>query len=234
MLEGAPPHAACALERWSMKATAPARILIVDDHPVVRLGLRRAIEDSPTLTVCCEADSEAAALASLRRSRPDMAVVDLSLGQGNGLDLIRQLHDAVPDLPVLVLSIHDEALFAERALKAGARGYVMKQEPLERLVEAIGRVLAGQIAVSERIAQTVLERMVHEPPAPAGRLGGLTDREFEVFELIGRGLGTATIARDLGVSVKTIETYRSNIKTKLGLNDANGLTRYATSWVERL
>jgi DNA-binding NarL/FixJ family response regulator len=217
-----------------MTATSPARILIVDDHPVVRLGLRRAIEDSPFLTVCCEADSEAAALQSLRRSRPDLAVVDLSLGQGNGLDLIRQLHDALPDLPVLVLSIHDETLFAERALKAGARGYVMKQEPLEQLVEAIERVLAGQIAVSERIAQTVLERVTRQPTAPAGHLGGLTDREFEVFELIGRGLGTADIARALGVSVKTVETYRAGIKVKLQLKDAVGLTRYATSWVEQL
>lgn len=217
-----------------MKSKSPARVMIVDDHPVVRLGLRRLIDEEPSMTVCCEADSEAAALAHVRRSRPDLALVDLSLGEGNGLDLIRMLHDAAPDLPVLVLSIHDEALFAERALKAGARGYVMKQEPIERLVEAIQRVLAGRIAVSDRIEQTVLERVTHEVPATTGRLGGLTDREFEVFELIGRGLGTAAIAGRLGVSVKTIETYRSNIKTKLRLKDAIGLARYATSWVERL
>lgn len=212
--------------------SAPVRILIVDDHPIVRLGIRQMIAADPHLTVCGEAESGREAL-QLVASKPDLAIVDLSLEDGHGLELIRRLREAVPDLRVLVLSMHDEALFAERALRAGARGYIMKQEAIGGLVHAIREVLSGRVFVSKRMSQRLLER-VGQPSAPGDPLGNLTDRELEVFELIGRGLSTAAIADRLDVSIKTVETYRSNIKTKLDLKDATDLIRFATAWTERL
>ena len=152
----------------------------------------------------------------------------------NGLELIKQIHDFFPDVPVLVLSMHDEALFAERALKAGARGYIMKQEAIGGLIGAIRQVVAGRIYVSGRVSQEVLQRLGQGAMGQGARLGTLTNRELEVLELIGRGLATAEIANQLRVSVKTIETYRSNVKAKLNLKDSNELIRYATSWIERL
>lgn len=214
--------------------SSPARILVVDDHPIVRLGIRQMISAEPSLSICCEADSAKTALECASRSKPDMAIVDLSLEDGNGLDLIRALRQAIPELPVLVLSMHDEALFAERALRAGARGYIMKQEAIDGLVRAIQQVLSGKICVSDRIAQNVLERLGRDGFSTGSRLGNLTDRELEVFEMVGRGLSTAAIADRLKVSIKTIETYRSNIKTKLNLEDATDLIRHAATWVERL
>ncbi len=222
-----------ARESMSADSAAPVRILVVDDHPIVRLGIRQMIAVEPRLTICGEADSANAAL-ELARSKPDLAVVDLSLEDGSGLELIRSLREAAPEMRVLVLSMHDEALFAERALRAGARGYVMKQEAIDSLVYAIKEVLAGRLFVSKRMSQQLLERLGHDATVVAGRLGNLTDRELEVFELIGRGLSTAAIAERLGVSVKTIETYRSNIRTKLDLKDATDLIRFAATWIERL
>lgn len=213
---------------------SPARILVVDDHPIVRLGIRQMIGADPGLSVCCEAESARAALQLAEQSKADLAIVDLSLGDVSGLELIHQLHEVVPDLPVLVLSMHDEALFAERALRAGARGYIMKHEAIDGLVDAIRQVLSGRIYMSERMSQNILERVGHEELPSGGRLGNLSDRELEVFEMIGRGLSTAAIADQLGVSVKTIETYRSNIKNKLNLKDAADLIRFAATWTERL
>jgi DNA-binding NarL/FixJ family response regulator len=206
----------------------------VDDHPIVRLGIRQMIGADPGLSVCCEAESAKAALQLAEQSKADLAIVDLSLGDVSGLELIHQLHEVVPDLPVLVLSMHDEALFAERALRAGARGYIMKHEAIDGLVGAIRQVLSGRIYVSERMSQNILERVGREELPSGGRLGNLSDRELEVFEMIGRGLSTAAIAGQLGVSVKTIETYRSNIKNKLNLKDAADLIRFAATWTERL
>jgi DNA-binding NarL/FixJ family response regulator len=217
----------------STDSTTPVRILVVDDHPIVRLGIRQMIAAESHLTICGEAESAAAAL-ELVKSKPDLAIVDLSLEDGNGLELIRALREAAPDTRVLVLSMHDEALFAERALRAGARGFIMKQEAIGGLVHAIQEVLAGRLFVSERMSQNLLERFGHDGPAAGDRLGNLTDRELEVFELIGRGLSTAAIADRLDVSVKTIETYRSNIKSKLDLKDATDLIRFAATWTQRL
>jgi DNA-binding NarL/FixJ family response regulator len=210
------------------------RILIVDDHPIVRLGIRQMLAAERDLEVCGEAASADAAREFIERAAPDLAIVDLSLEQGSGLSLIRRLRESVPALPVLVLSMHDEALFAERVLRAGARGYIMKREAITGLVGAIRQVLSGRIYVSEHMAQTVLERLGQEGAAPDNPLATLTDRELEVFDLIGRGLNTAAIAEQLGVSIKTIETYRSNIKTKLNLKDATELIRFAATWAERL
>ena len=209
----------------------PLRILIVDDHPVVRLGLRQVITAEPDLSICCEAETAEAALELVRHDPPDLAIVDLSLGTVNGLELIKQFHDLFPTVPVLVLSMHDEALFAERALMAGARGYIMKQEAIGGLIGAIRQVVAGRIYVSGRVSQEVLQRLGQGAMGQGARIGTLTNRELEVLEQIGRGLATAEIADRLRVSVKTIETYRSNIKAKLNLKDANELIRYATSWI---
>jgi DNA-binding NarL/FixJ family response regulator len=210
------------------------RILVVDDHPIVRLGIRQMLAAERDLDVCGEAASADAAKQFIESTPPDLAIVDLSLEQGTGLDLIRTLRESSPALPVLVLSMHDEALFAERVLRAGARGYIMKREAITGLVGAIRQVLSGRIYVSEHMAQTVLERLGHDGAAPHNPLATLTDRELEVFDLIGRGVSTAAIAEQLAVSVKTIETYRSNIKTKLNLKDATDLIRFAATWTERL
>ena len=210
------------------------RILIVDDHPIVRLGIRQMLAAESDLEVCGEAESAEVARQLIRTAHPDLAIIDLSLAAGTGLDLIRFLRESLPTLPVLVLSMHDEALFAERVLRAGARGYIMKREAITGLVGAIRQVLAGRIYVSEEATQAVLERLGHELTAPDNPLASLTDRELEVFDLIGRGQSTGAIAEQLGVSIKTVETYRSNIKTKLNLKDATDLIRFAATWTERL
>ena len=217
----------------SAASPAPARILVVDDHPVVRLGIRQMIVAEPGLSVCGEAESATKALELAKSSHADLAIVDLSLGDGSGLDLIRSLRQTTPELKVLVLSMHDEALFADRVLRAGAHGYIMKQEAIDGLVHAIQEVLAGRRFVSTRMSQVILEHIGHDAPASGDRLATLTDRELEVFELIGRGLNTATIADRLEISIKTVETYRSNIRTKLDLKDATELIRYAATWIER-
>ena len=217
----------------SPELTSVVHILLVDDHPIVRFGIRQMVDADPMLSICGEADSGPSALERIQSCRVDLAIVDLSLRDGSGLDLIRAMRELDPELRILVLSIHDESLFAERALKAGAHGYMMKQESVTDLIHAIREIVAGRLYVSEPMARSFSKRPADDA-AHRGRLGNLTDREFEVFELIGRGLSTATIADRLGVSVKTIETYRSNLKAKLDLKDAADLIRYAATWTERL
>jgi DNA-binding NarL/FixJ family response regulator len=209
---------------------ASTRILVVDDHPIVRLGIRQMIAADPELTVIAEAESGEEAVRIAAACVIDFAIVDMSLSGGSGLDAIRALSRVVPGLPILVLSMHDEALFAERALRAGARGYIMKHEAIEHLLHAIHDVLSGRIHVSRRISQHILDRLGRDGVITGDRLANLTDRELEVFESIGRGMSTAAIAVRLNVSVKTIETYRSNIKTKLDLKDAADLIRHAATW----
>ncbi len=210
----------------------PIRILVVDDHPIVRLGIRQMISAEPDLEICGEADSAQEALHLVKRFKPDLALVDLSLAQGTSLGLIRDLRESVKGLEVLVLSMHDEALFAERVLRAGARGYIMKQAAIDGLVGAIRQVAAGDVYVSRRMTQRVLGRLRDHALEPRDQLATLTDRELEVFDLIGRGKSTAAIAAALAVSVKTVETYRSNIKSKLRLKDATDLVRFATAFTE--
>src|SRR5688572_12874394 len=181
------------------REATPARILIVDDHPVVRLGIRQAISTDPRLTVSGEAASSDEAIEAIRHLRIDLVIVDLSLKSGAGLSLIRTLRDVSPDLPVLVLSMHDEVLFAERAIKAGARGYIMKQEAIDGLVGAIHRVLSGAIYLSESMSQRLLERVSRDVRSTSARptrgdLELLSNRELEVLELIGRGFNTSEIA----------------------------------------
>ena len=205
------------------------RVLVVDDHEIVRLGIRQLISTESDLIVCGEAATAEEALTLSRAALPDLAIVDLCLDTTPGLELVRQLHEATPELPVLVLSMHDEALFAERAIRAGARGYIMKKGAIVGLVHAIREILSGRVYASERVSQGLLRGLGDTGASQRDPLGGLTDRELEVFEMIGRGISTATIAGNLGLSIKTIETYRSNIKQKLNLRDATELIRVAVT-----
>ena len=208
--------------------------MVVDDHPIVRLGIRQMIGAEADLEICAEASSAEEALRLAGSLRPDLALIDLSLEEGTALGLIRELRQSVPHVEVLVLSMHDETLFAERVLRAGARGYIMKQAAIDGLVGAIRQVASGGVYMSPRMTQHVLEQLRDSSAGPTGLLSTLTDRELEVFDLIGHGKSTAVIAGQLAVSVKTIETYRANIKTKLKLKDARDLLRLATSFTEGL
>src|SRR4051812_15221957 len=208
--------------RDTAKPNAPAhagnktRVVLVDDHPVVRQGLARLINDEADLTVCAEADGAAAALEVIQQLKPDLVVVDISMGGTDGIELIKDLRVRFPGLPALVLSMHDESLYAERVLRAGAKGYVMKQEAPEKVMTAIRRVLAGEVYVSEKIAGRLLKAMSGtKGPASESPLDRLSDRELQVFRLIGSGLSVREIADKLFLSVKTIETHREHIKEKL-------------------
>jgi DNA-binding NarL/FixJ family response regulator len=215
------------------KSARPARkrILIVDDHPMMRDGLRQLIGNEPDLEVCGEADNAADALRLAESLQPDVALVDITLRSGNGLELIKDLHIRVPDTAALVLSMHDESLYAERVLRAGGRGYIMKQEGGKKIIEGLRRILAGAAYVSDtisaRILDTISGRKENRSPVET-----LTDREFEVFQLIAQGSGTAEMAEKLRVSVKTVEVHRVNIKTKLGVPTAPELIRFAVRWLE--
>ena len=209
------------------------RILLVDDHPIVRQGLAELIQQEPDLSVCGQASNAPEALEVIAASRPDIAIVDLSLQDTSGIELLKDIKIGHPSLPVLVLSMHDETFYAERTLRAGARGYVMKEKATEKLMIAIRTVLAGRIYLSERMSARLLSQFVDGPPEGGGSpIDRLSDRELQVFELIGRGLGTRQIAQSLHLSVKTIESHRENIKGKLQLTSATELLQHAIHWVE--
>ena len=215
------------------KASGKQRILIVDDHPMLRHGLAQLINSEPDLTVCCEADTARQALAAIGQSKPDLALVDISLPDKSGLELIKDLHALYPELRVLVVSMHDESLYAERVLRAGGRGYLMKQEGGKKLMEAIRHVLSGQIYLSEKMSARILEIFSGGRRDGTGSpVGRLTDREFEVFQLIGQGKGTREIAGHLKLSVKTVEVHRARIKEKLGIKSATDLVRFAVRWAD--
>ena len=207
---------------------APARVVVVDDHPIVREGLAQVIEHRADLTVCGEAGSAAEALDVIAEARPDVAIVDLSLRDRSGLDLIKDVAARFPDVSVLVLSMRGESPYVERALRAGARGYVTKEEGTAKVIDGIRAVLRGQMYLSEKMSAEVLRRMLPARGQSAADL--LSDRELEVLARIGAGEGTAEIARNLELSVKTIETYRERIKQKLDLDDAAELLKYAIAW----
>jgi DNA-binding NarL/FixJ family response regulator len=213
--------------------TAGKQIFIVEDHPIFRLGMTELINDEPDLAVCGDADTAKGALAAIASLSPDLVIADISLKEGDGIALVKELQQRHPGLPVLVLSMHDEGLFAERALSAGARGYIMKQEAMASVVGAVRLVLAGKIYASDAVKERIMNRLY--PPAAGGdtpALGRLTDRELEVFRLIGRGLSTKEIAHQLHLSVKTIGTYRERIKEKLQIRHANELVRCAVHWTQ--
>jgi DNA-binding NarL/FixJ family response regulator len=208
------------------------RILIVDDHPLLRQGLIGLISTQADFEVCGEASGVAEARRMAVAVRPNVAIIDLTLKDGNGIELIKEFKEQYPEMKLLVVSMHEESLFAERALRAGASGYVSKQEAIRTIVQAVRTVLSGKLYLS----QTMTERMVHM--AVGSKANGslspvdrLTDREIEIFEMIGRGLTSRQIARHLELSPKTIETHREHIKEKLELKNAMELTRHAVQWV---
>lgn len=208
------------------------KILIVDDHPLMRKGLALTIEAEPDLRIVGQAASAEEALDVVESTEPDMAIVDVSLPGMSGLELIKHLHAVRPDLLVFVVSRHDESLYAERAIRAGARGYVMKLEADAVIVKAVRHVFGGGIYVSDEIKERLLLSMMSGKEAGQTPLEVLSDRELEVFELTGRGLGTREISERLHLSVKTVESYRARIKSKLNLNTAAELMQHAVQWVE--
>ena len=211
--------------------TRKARILVVDDHPIVRQGLSLLIDRQSDLTVCGEADDMAAALKAVAALKPDIVILDISLEGPDGIEVLKNLRITHARLPVLVLSMHDESLYAERALRAGANGYIMKQEATERVLEAVRRLPRGEVYVSNRVANKILQQCVGGSlPAKHSPIEGLTDRELEVFRFLGRGHGTRQIAGELHLSVKTVESYQAHIKEKLALKNGHELVQHAVRW----
>jgi DNA-binding NarL/FixJ family response regulator len=209
------------------------RLLIVDDHPMMRKGLAQLIDNEGDLKVCAEADNAGQAINAVAKQKFDLALMDISLPDKNGLELIKDLRTLRPDLPILVVSMHDEMIYAERVLRAGARGYIMKQEGGQKFLVAIRQVLAGKVFVSEKMSARILENFSGSQPENSGSpVKRLSDREFEVFQLIGQGIGTREIAGRLHLSVKTVEVHRASIKEKLSLTTATELIRYAVRWLD--
>lgn len=234
--------AASAPARRTLPRPAPAgppgahgvlRVAVVDDHPIFRRGLVEALQDAPGIEVCAEAGSISAALAAIAAERPDVAIVDLALGDENGLDLVASLAAAIPPVPVLVVSGRDERLHADRALKAGALGYIMKDKAAAELLAAVRRVATGEPYVSAATAERIFRNL---SGPKAGReispLVRLSDREWQVLNLVGRGMATHAIAARLQLSIKTIEAHYAHIKTKLGLRSGRELVRAAVAWCE--
>jgi DNA-binding NarL/FixJ family response regulator len=206
-------------------------VLVVDDHPIVRQGLALLINREPDLAVCGEAENAHAAMLFLMQNKPDILVVDISLNGPDGLDLLKDIRSRHPDIPVLILSMHDESIYAERALRAGAQGYIMKQEATEKVLMALRRILAHEMYVSERIANRMLQRYIGNPDLERpSSMSDLTDRELEVFRLIGMGHATRQIAEELHISVKTVESYQAHIKEKLSLRSGRELVQHAIQW----
>ncbi len=207
------------------------RVLLVDDHPLVRRGLADVIAREPDLETCGEAADVLEALREVERTRPDVVVVDLTLKTGHGIELIEKLKSRDPQIKTLVSSMHEETLFAERVLRAGARGYITKQEPPEALVQAIRQVLRGELYLSPRMTSRLLHRAVTGAPTQEDPVQGLSNREIEVYEMIGQGLTIQQIAARLHLSPKTVETHREKIKQKLNLKSSTELNRRAVQWV---
>jgi DNA-binding NarL/FixJ family response regulator len=212
--------------------TVIRQVLLVDDHPGFRRGVAAIIAEEKDFAVCGEASSAASGLEAMRRLKPDIAVVDISMPGTNGIELIKMMVAERPQLHILVLSMHDESVYALRALRAGAKGYVMKGEPLESVIRGLRKVSEGEIFVSPQFSDRLIFRAIQSNEAEAGSpVDRLSDRELEVLRLLGKGHGTRDIAEQLHLSVKTVETHRGHIKEKLGLKDSGDMVRFAIDWV---
>jgi DNA-binding NarL/FixJ family response regulator len=215
-----------------LASAAPSRIFLVDDHAIVRQGLASLINRETDLLVCGDSEDANEALRQIERVKPDLIIVDISLSGPDGLELLKCIRARDPDLPVLILSMLDELLYAERSLRAGANGYIMKHQATDRVLVAIRRILGGEIYVSEQMANKMLHQFVGgSPAAQRSPVAGLTDRELEVFRRIGEGHGTRQIAEDLHISVKTVESYQAHIKEKLALKNGRELVQRAIQWI---
>ena len=209
------------------------RVLLVDDHPLMRAGLAQLIDKQADLEVCGEAGDAAGALAALAKTPPDLLITDITLPGRSGIELIKDVRALHPEMPILVLTLHDESLYADRALRAGARGYLMKDSGAAKLLDAIRQLLAGQVYVSQRLATRMFEAFSgHRSRDATSPIQKLTDREFEVFRLIGLGKTAKQIGLELHLSSKTVDVHRGNIKKKLGIYDVSSLVSYAARWLE--
>src|ERR1700684_4655350 len=216
------PMLSCAVKR---------KVLVVDDHPIVREGMTLLINREPDLTVCAAAEESNTAIEAIENLRPDLAIVDISLPGRDGLELLKMIRAKDPQMPVLILSMHGETTYAERALRAGANGHIMKQEATEKVLVAIRRILNGEIYVSDHIANKMLKHYITgSGTLRNSSIADLSDRELEVFRLIGEGHGTRQIAEELHLSVKTVESYQAHIKDKLSLRSARELMQHAIQW----
>jgi len=215
----------------ALKTASPdkQRVFLVDDHAIVRRGLQELIDNEPDLSVCGQGEDAYGSLRAIRDSRPDLCVIDVSLKDSDGIELLKELKAQLPDMPVLILSMHDESLYGERALRAGARGYIMKQEAPENILAAIRKVLSGQVYVSEKMQTMLLDRLVYGSKPSTGRLpmDRLTDRELEIFRMIGAGESVKAIAEKLFLSQKTVQAHREHIKEKLNFRSSAELLRFA-------
>jgi DNA-binding NarL/FixJ family response regulator len=215
-----------------MAESKKKRIFIVDDHPIMRQGLAQLINHEPDLEVVGEAADARAALTGVLEAKPDLVIIDISLPGKNGLELIKDLKASCDGVVMLVHSMHDESLYVERVLRAGAHGYIMKHEGGKKVIDAIRKVLRGEIYVSPEMSGKILEIFSGRRPSSTDPVEALSDRQFEIFQMIGQGKGTRAIAEALNVSVKTIDAHRAHIKEKLGLKSGNELVRFAVRWVE--
>ena len=214
------------------KTEGATRVLLVDDHPVTRQGVAVLINQESDLVVCGEASSAPAAIELVQKENPDLAIVDITLKTTSGIELLKNMRALAPQMPVLVMSMHDESLYAERALRAGAMGYIMKHEASDKVLQAIRQVLSGELFLSDKMKEKMLHRLVHNRKEEVVfSMDTLSDREMEVFQLIGNGYSTRQIAQQLNLSVKTIDSYREHLKVKLGLKAGADLVRHAIQWV---
>jgi len=215
------------------KPLKQTRVLLVDDHPMVRERLSEVIQAEPGFIICGEADDRLPALEAIATNRPDIVIVDLTLKSSSGFDLIKDIQVAWPAVAMLVLSMHDESMHAERALGLGAKGYITKQEATRKIVAALQTVRNGEVYLGEKAAQSLAQRSASRSRAPAGLLlNRLSNRELRVFELIGQGRSTRDIATELGLDRRTIETYRARIKEKLDLKNGTELLQQAFAWTQ--
>ena len=207
------------------------KVLVVDDHPLLRQGLALLINQQHDMLVCGEAEEAHAAMQSIAEKKPDIIILDISLKGPDGLELLKSIRAIYPDLPVLILSMHDEAIYAERALRARANGYIMKQEATEKVLVALRRIFNGEVYLSDGMSKKMLQQYIDGAPSMLeSRIAALSDRELEVFRRIGEGCATREIAEELHLSIKTVETYQAHIKDKLSLRSGRELIQHAVQW----
>jgi DNA-binding NarL/FixJ family response regulator len=218
-------------KHMNRRVDSKTRVFVVDDHPIVRLGFQLLLNSEQDMKICGEAECARVAFRKILELNPDLAIVDLALNGSNGLELIRQLHSQAPKLKLLVFSVSNEGLYAERALRAGAHGYLTKQEGIREALKAIRTIMQGRTYISDAMTTKMVDRLTNGDTFGKAGTDSLSDRELEVLEMIGSGLGSRAIAEQLFISIKTVESHREHIKTKLGLSRAPELVRYAFNWV---